>query len=54
MAPITDPTLAITLIVASGVFAQWLGARLRTPAILPLLFMGCKRDGTMESRILGA
>ncbi len=40
MAPITDPTLAITLIVASGVFAQWLGARLRTPAILPLLFMG--------------
>lgn len=40
MAPITDPTLAITLIVAGGVFAQWLGARLRTPAIMPLLFMG--------------
>lgn len=37
---VSDPALAITLIVVSGVFAQWLGARLRTPAIMPLLFMG--------------
>ncbi|MGK2741991.1 cation:proton antiporter [Tepidicaulis sp. LMO-SS28] len=40
MTPIADPAIAITLIVATGVIAQWLGARFRVPAILPLLFAG--------------
>lgn len=36
----SDPAVALTLLLVLGFAAQWLAARMRVPAILPLLLMG--------------